>query len=182
MKHTVSVIAIVALAAACASSPEPSQAGPDPRTPPAAPWSAPALAASSVPAVYVAVWRDADNRATCAPIAFATPVQGAQATPRAATFSGGWAVAWDLPGQRSAFGIAGTGARADEPSYDEWPHRRTWADGSSAGWGPEGGTGPKQLAYLRIAGQDCLYNVWSALGREHLEALLGEIRFVETPR
>src|SRR5690606_22188565 len=79
VKQTVPVIAIIALAGACASSPEPPQAGPDAGTPPAAPWSAPALAASSVPAVYLAEWRDADNRATCAPIAFAMPVQGAQA-------------------------------------------------------------------------------------------------------
>ena len=52
------------------------------------------------------------------------------------------------------------------------------ADGSTAGYGPEGGTGPAQLAYLRIAGQGCLYNVWSRLGRAHLEQLLGALRFV----
>jgi hypothetical protein len=46
--------------------------------------------------------------------------------------------------------------------------------------GPEGGTGPNQLAYLRIAGQGCLYNVWSRLGTTHLESLLGSIRFIDT--
>ncbi|HUP44897.1 MAG TPA: hypothetical protein VM779_05230 [Thermoanaerobaculia bacterium] len=29
-----------------------------------------------------------------------------------------------------------------------------------------------------IAGQECLYNVWSAHGEEHLESLIGQIRFV----
>ncbi len=177
MKRSVPLLALATLAAACASASPPPPA--DGGGAPPAPWSAPALPATAVPPVYLAEWREAENRATCAPVAFATPLQGAQAAPRAATFSGGWAVAYDLPQQRSAFGIAGTGVRADEPSYDEWPYRRTWADGSSAGWGPEGGSGPRQLAYLRIAGQGCLYNVWSELGREHLEALLAQIRFVE---
>lgn len=99
-------------------------------------------------------------------------------TPRRANFSNGWGVAWDLPDLRSAFGIAGTGVDAADPSYSEWPYSRTWSDGSTAGYGSEGGTGPNQLAYLRIAGQGCLYNVWSRLGREHLEHLLEQLRFV----
>ena len=32
------------------------------------------------------------------------------------------------------------------------------------------------LAYLRVEGQDCLYNIWSRLGREHLEELIHELR------
>ena len=31
----------------------------------------------------------------------------------------------------------------------------------------------------RIAGQGCLYNVWSRLGVPHLEYLLGQLRYVE---
>jgi hypothetical protein len=76
--------------------------------------------------------------------------------------------------------VAGTGTSSDPDSAEyRWPHERRWADGSIAGYGPEGGTGPNQLAYLRIAGQGCLYNVWSRLGREHLEFLLEQLRFVE---
>lgn len=149
--------------------------------PPAAPWSGARLAASAVPAVYVAEWRKAENRATCALIAPASLGEGAGATPRRANFGGGWAVAYDRPGLRSAFGVAGTGSRASDPAYAAWPHRRAWADGSSAGYGPEGGTGPNQLAYLRIRGQDCLYTVWSNLGRAHLEQLLESLRFVAVP-
>lgn len=143
-----------------------------------APWGQAALAAAQVPPVYLEQWRRAENRATCALIAPSSLGTGEGTAPRAATFSGGWAVAYDQPGLRSAFGVAGTGAPAAEPSYDEWPFSRRWADGSSAGYGPEGGSGPNQLAYLRIAGQGCLYNVWSRLGREHLEHLLAHLRFV----
>ncbi|HET9439489.1 MAG TPA: hypothetical protein VFO52_04935, partial [Longimicrobiales bacterium] len=145
----------------------------------AAPWSAPALTRTQAPAVYLVEWRKAANRTTCAPVAFASLPQAAHATPRRAHFSGGWSVAYDTPRLRSAFGIAGAGVIAAEPSYD-WPFKRNWADGSSVGYGPEGGTGPNQLAYLRIAGQGCLYNVWSRLGRAHLEQLLQQIRFIAT--
>jgi hypothetical protein len=161
--------------------PMPSAPLPPRPVPPAmspAPWAGARLAADAVPAVFLAEWRKAENRATCAPIAPASLGEGAGASPRAATFSGGWAVAYDRPGLRSAFGVAGTGSRAADPAYDAWPHRRAWADGSGAGYGPEGGTGPNQLAYLRIQGQDCLYNVWSRLGRAHLEHLLDNLRFV----
>jgi hypothetical protein len=149
------------------------------RSLPPAPWSERPLARGDVPAVYRAEWQKAANRATCTLVAPRSLGEGAGAVPRAANFSGGWAVAYDRPGLRSAFGVAGTAAKPSDATYGEWPHERRWADGSSAGYGPEGGTGPNQLAYLRIAGKECLYNVWSRLGREHLEFLLEELRFVE---
>lgn len=156
------------------ASPPPAPA----ETTPPAPWSGAPLPAASVPSVYGAEWRKAANRAACAPLAPASLDPHVAARPRAATFSGGWAVAYDLPDRRSAFGVAGAGVSAAGPSYSGWPYRMRWADGSTAEYGPEGGTGPNQLAYLRIPGQDCLYNVWSGLGREHLEQLLGRLRFV----
>lgn len=146
-------------------------------TSPPAPWSAAPI--SNVPEIYRTEWRRAENRDHCALLAFASLGEGEGATPRRANFSGGWAVAYDMKSVRSAFGIAGTGSKASDPAYSEWPHKRSWSDGSSAGYGPEGGTGPNQLAYLRVAGQDCLYNVWSRLGREHLESLLDQLRRVE---
>lgn len=154
---------------------------PAPPAAPAAPWAGERLAGGQLPAVFVAEWRKAANRATCALIAPSSLGAGAGATPRSARFSGGWSVAYDQPGLRSAFGVAGTGSRAADRSYDDWPARRAWADGSSAGYGPEGGSGPNELAYLRIQGQDCLYNVWSRLGRAHLEQLLESLRFVAVP-
>jgi hypothetical protein len=174
------VIAVMVLAASCGHP------GPDTDPPPApqptlptAPWAAPSIPAGDAPAVYLAEWRRAGNRTTCAPIAFGHLGGADAARPRAASFGGGWGVAYDLPELRSAFGVAGTGVQATAPTHHEWPHTRVWADGSTAGYGPEGGTGPNQLAYLRIAGQECLYNVWSRLGIAHLETLLEAIRFVE---
>ena len=101
--------------------------------------------------------------------------EGAKA--RSALFAGGRAIAYDTPTPRSAFGIAGAGVSAEGSTYCEWPHHRSWADGSPADFG--GGTGPSQSAYLRVAGQQCLYNVWSQLGQDHLEYLPGELRFVD---
>jgi len=165
------------LVLACASSSPSSRE--EPKQAPSAPWSAAPLPVASVPAVYRTEWRKAENRATCALIAPASLGDGAGAIPRAGVFSGGWAVAYDRPGLRSAFGIAGSGTTPDSTTYDAWPHKIRWADSSSVGYGPEGGTGPNQLAYLRIHGQHCLYNVWSRLGVAHLEFLISQLRFVE---
>jgi hypothetical protein len=161
------------LLAACATTPDDAPVTPEP------PWRGEPVPGAAAP-VYTQEWLKAENRTTCALIApRSLGPEGAGATPRAATFSGGWAVAYDLPNLRSAFGVAGTGAKADAPgSYDKWPHAIEWDDGSKAQYGPEGGQGPKQLAYVRIQGQECLYNVWSALGQEHLELLLRELRYV----
>lgn len=148
-----------------------------PRT---APWRAEPIKRVAVPNVYVEQWTKAENRDTCALLAFRTlGKEGVSAQSRAATFSGGWAVAYDFPHLRSAFGIAGAGVKADDPAYDQWPYVHEWGDGSKVEYGPEGGEGPNQLAYLRIEGQDCLYNVWSRLSKEHLEELIRELRFVE---
>jgi hypothetical protein len=162
-------------------TPEPDAGGdtaplPAEHTAPEAPWSGAPLPEASVPDVLVGEWRAADNRTWCAPLAPATAEP--QATPRAARFAGGWGVAYDLPDMRGAYGIAGTGVEPGPETYDEWPHQIRWADGSHAGYGPEGGRGPKQLAYVRVAGEACLYNVWSMLGQRHLEDLLQELRRV----
>ena len=141
-----------------------------------APWQRAAV--RSVPQVYRAEWDRAANKSTCALVAFSDTAGVADATPRRANFSGGWAVAYDTPSKRSAFGIAGTGTTSTGTTY-QWPDGREWSDGSTATWGLEGGTGPNHLAYVHIAGQGCLYNVWSALGEAHLVELIEGIRFVD---
>ena len=158
-------------------SPGDTAQAPDPALP-AAPWSNAAVRASDIPAVYSSQWRVAENRATCSLVALTEFGVGAPAVPRAATFSGGWAVAYDLPRVRSAFGVAGSGSRATDSTYGGWPNHMRWSDGSSADYGPEGGSGPNQLAYVRIAGEGCLYNVWSRIGKEHLELLIEGLRRV----
>jgi hypothetical protein len=84
---------------------------------------------------------------------------------------------------RSTFGIAGAGGLTETSNDFDWPHGRSWADGSRAGYGIEGGgaeePGAKWLAYVRVEGHPCLYNVWSHLGRAHLEQLLDALRRVQ---
>jgi hypothetical protein len=164
---------------ACASAAQRPASGGVPEQLPPAPWSVAPLPRASVPGVFRIEWEKAPNRSTCAVLAPASLGDGAGGIARAATFSGGWAVAYDRAGVRSAFGIAGSGSVPDSTTYDGWPNKIRWADGSSVGYGPEGGTGPNQLAYLRVAGQRCLYNVWSRLGVAHLEFLLSQLRFME---
>jgi hypothetical protein len=77
-----------------------------------APWDQPPLSSAEAPGVLLVQWRQAENRATCAPLAPVSLEPHTGARVRAAQFSGGWAIAYDLPGQRSAFGIAGTGSSA----------------------------------------------------------------------
>lgn len=150
--------------------------------------------------LVLAEWRKADNRTTCAPLSFSAGAE--QGTARRATFSGGWAVAWDTPGVRSAYGIAGTGSLpADQDDAKsqrarlaaQWPYFRELPQlprPAFAGYGVEGagdyssddpaGTSVNSLAYVRVGGQDCDYNVWSRLGRAHLETLLDSLRTIES--
>lgn len=84
---------------------------------------------------------------------------------------------------RGAFLVAGTSLDADDAARhlrpDVLSHERRWDDGSSARYGLEGGDGPAWHAQLEVAGQRCLYNLTSFLGRRHLEHLLDHFRFVE---
>src|SRR5688500_12839539 len=181
------VIAACAIVqAACTTAP--ARTAPDPApsgaVTPAAPWSATSISSSDIPAVYAQVWRTAENRSQCALLAPGelSPDTRTAATPRSATFSGGWAVAYDMPGLRSAFGVAGAATDPWAPGvYDAWPHKITWADGSSAGYGLETGGASKWLAYVKIPGQRCLYNIWSSRGRAHLEQLLSSLRYANLP-
>ena len=144
-----------------------------------------------------AEWAKAENRKYCAPLALAAPGD-TEGTPRAASFGGGWGVAFDLPGLRSAYGFAGTGLLPDDRAdartqrrrlAAQWPHMRDLSRlpaPSFAGYGQEGaepypsadpdGKGLHSLAYVRIGGQRCTYNVWSRISRAHLEWLLDNLR------
>ena len=147
--------------------------------------------------IALAGWRRAANRAGCAPLALVSD-GGVPAKVRTADFSQGWGVAFDTPARRSAYGFAGTGpldqdrlseAEKRQALEEQWPYFRSPAGlprGSFAGYGLAGaqsysrsnpaGQGEHSLAYLRIPGQSCLYNVWSRISREHLEAVLDSLR------
>ena len=165
------------------------------KTRPPAPWTQPLLSASEVSRVFLDEWLLLGNRGSvCAAIAPTSLGKGQGAKPRRANFgTGAWAIAYDKPGLpgrtpngslcancgRGAFGIAGTSSDIKDPRYRAWPFHREWADGSRADYGLEGGESLPYLAYLEISGQRCLYNVWSFLGRDHLEHLLNHLRFID---
>lgn len=154
-------------------------------------------------ALVLAEWRKAKNRRVCAPLAFAAD-GNARGRVRRANFSDGWAVAFDLPGRRSAYGLAGTGVLPDDEApignqreilARQWPYVRALPGlrpQSFAGYGIEDakplttrdpqGLGENLLAYVRVPGQRCLYNVWSRLGRRHLELLMDSLRVVPAAR
>lgn len=159
--------------------------------------TSPALVAENL---VLTEWGKAENKASCAPASFLKTGQPMNA--RRADFSGGWAVAFDLPGLRSAYGIAGTGSldsdniseAARRGEIERWPYVRdlpALPAPSYAGYGLSGfndyptdnraGAGLDNAAYMRIGGQKCLYNVWSKISRAHLESLLDNIRLIETP-
>ena len=174
-------------------------AAPTPTPTASQPAAAPGRPRLAAAAIVLDQWQEAGNRARCAPLSFAS-AGGARGAPRPADFSGGWAVAFDLPNMRSAYGVAGPGlVPADEEGADaqrarlqrQWPYFRDLAQlpqPAFAGYGIEGaaaypaansnGLGENSLAYLRVGDQACTYNVWSRLGRAHLETLLDSLRVV----
>lgn len=150
-------------------------------------------------ATILAEWRKAENRRACAPLAFWSD-GGLRGTARRAYFGGGWGVAFDRPGLRSAYGVAGSGLVPGDGApfagqraelVRQWPYGRELPGGAFAGYGIEGaqaltaadgdGRGKHLLAYVRVPGQSCLYNVWSKFGRRHLELLLDGLRIVPAP-
>lgn len=168
------------------------------------PWAAESLGQTEVPAVLIEQWGKADNRGTCAALVPLGGVEGA--TPRGATFAGGWAVAWDAPGGpgmradgtfcedcgRSAAGVAGAGTPVEESIVRSWPDVIEWRDGSVAGYGNEGqisdlpvtdpvtagAVSPTKLAFLAVRGQECLYNIWSRRSEAELLDIIDRLRFV----
>lgn len=161
---------------------------------------APAAAAprgALAPMLTRAEWRRAENRRDCPPIVF-TSSAGRPANARRAIFSGGWAVAFDTARVRSAYGVAGPSltpidrgsAVAQRTRLSrQWPYVMRLPGlppPAFAGFGLAGAapypaedpesSGRQSLAYVRIGGARCTYNVWSRLGRSHLERLLRSLR------
>lgn len=144
----------------------------DVATPTAAPKQ---LTAGAAPRLLLDEWRKAANRATCAPVWLDDVPTSVRIRPR--TFAGGWGVTVWKP-QR--WGVAGAGVTASESDLAKWKFHRTNRAGARAGYGLEGFTmGPDWLAYVVVPGQSCLYNVWSSVGKEHLEELVDHLRVVD---
>jgi hypothetical protein len=164
---------------------------------PPAPWSAAPIAASEAPRQLLSAWENAENRDSCRPLATRSLGRATGARARTSELSGGWLVEFDRPGLpgidrqgnecdtcgRSVFGIAGTSMQPDAllgpdgdtlaPSYSDGSHAQvevTDADGESVA-----------SVTFTVNGQDCVYEVWSLLGPDHLAELVDGLRFVEEP-
>jgi len=161
---------------------------------PAPPWSDNALSSHEAPEALLRAWRQADNREWCAPLIPRSLGEGEGATARATTQYGGWGVEFDKRGARgirdngalcsycgrSAFGIVGTAMSpvqiVDDMDAEDGP-APTFRDGSSASI--ETGDLGSAAATITVAGQGCVYQVWSFLGEEHVRQLVQELRRVQ---
>jgi hypothetical protein len=159
------------------SSPETRTAAPATLDAPA--WGGARIAAANAPTVAVQAWSRAPNRDRCALLVPATLAAGEGARPRAARERGGWRVSWDQPGRRDVFGIAGTAAEVAASEAPGLVLHREWSDGSRAVYGRQATEGDLYVAQLQVEGQGCVYQLWSHLGRDHLEHLLEHLQRVE---
>lgn len=182
------------LAGDAGASETPERAAPaDPARPATPNWAGARLAPSNVPEVFTKAWRRARNHARCALLVPSTLAEGEGGSPRGEPNAHGWSVAYDLPSGpgaardgttcttcgRSAFGIRGVAVEVAA----RFPLRRSWSDGSQADYGREGGDDSSvprpYVAHLHVEGQDCTYELWSHLGRDHLEHLMEHLQMVD---
>ncbi len=157
------------------------------------PWSTTKIGSGAAYRVGLDEWLAAPNKDSARLVLPADVGLSAEATPRAAIFSGGWAVAWDEasgPGVeptgafcetcgRGAAGVTGTGSAASREFPSPFTNVVQWSDGSAVGY-----TGPRAdnrqfLANLYVNGQGSLYQAWSYISQRHLEYLISQLRFVE---
>jgi hypothetical protein len=150
-----------------------------PETGDTAPWDRAPLDLAGIPSVLIDEWQRAENQLWCS-VLFPLTVAPEGATMRRAEFGGGWAVAWDLPELRSAFGVAGVGLPAWDDIGTRMPMTVRYGD-QVVGYGGEGfdDDAEQRLAEFSIPGQLCAYQVWSKLGDEHLLGLVDSLRQID---
>lgn len=159
---------------------------------PTAPWSAEHLAQPAAPRALLQAWHRADNQGWCAPLAPTTLGAGDGARARAGSYAGGWSLEFDHRGSagmtargevcetcgRGAFGVAGTAMSADEAQDLVGPTATVQADGGRIDV-QASAEDPAAVATIVVPGQDCVYQVWSFLGRAHLDELVASLRLVD---
>ena len=153
----------------------------------AAPWDEPALTLAVVPSIAEDEWAEAGSPASCPMLYFADLGEAGGARIRHASNEGEMLVAWDLgsgpghngdstPCEDCGRGVIGLGTF--QPGSYSGPVAYTWSDGSEARLR----TGPYSYgveAFVRVAGFECDYWVWSHLGEDHLLYLFSQLRRVE---
>ena len=125
------------------------------------------------------------------PLAYVAADAGTRARP--ARFAGGWAVEFDKDGfpgvtrnghrcedcGRGAYGIAGTAIMVDDEDPTE-AEEHGFSDGSRVRIETSlSEEETSSVATVKIEGQDCVYQIWSHAGDEHLQELVDQLRFVK---
>lgn len=150
-------------------------------------WRQPAIAKTETDAVYLREWAKSQTKGQCPLLAL--PVTAHAHIPhhnaRRANFSGGWGVAYDLPNERSAYGVAHSGISDPLGQSSIWQDYHLYDDGTELTYGREGGNPDGHwLAYLTLggqyspSGQHCFYNIWSQQSKQHLEQIIKDLRQV----
>lgn len=154
------------------------------------PWSAAPLELADLPDVYRLEWAEAGEPTTCPFLAFEDlGPEAAEATIRRGEHDRNMLVVWDNPDgpghdRRSepcsdcGRGVVGLGTWQDEGNA-VGPATIVWDDGSYANIA----TLPWVYgvsARVQPAGADCMYQLWSHIGSEHVEYLIGRLRQVTT--
>lgn len=156
---------------------------------PAAPWRAPAVPRSQVPAEFLQVWQRAANRSTCGllvPTVLGPQMEGALAKTSDVENDAGWNIRYRKAGAIvEVLGLFDKDARPEEQKPASFS--KTWADGSVAQYGPDSPGGPfgdnpdpeatANEAVLVVTGQDCAYRIYDTLGKTHLEMVFEGLRF-----
>jgi hypothetical protein len=159
---------------------------------PAAPWSAERLAQPAAPRALLQAWRRADNSGWCAPLAPTSLGAGEGARARSGAYAGGWSLEFDQRGSagmtaagevcetcgRGSFGIAGTSMSAEEAEDLVGATATVLADGGRIDV-QTSSEDPASVATIVVPGQDCVYQVWTFLGRAHLDQLVASLRLVD---
>lgn len=151
-----------------------------------APWQKnAAIKANKTSPVYKQEWQKSKYK-SCPILAIPTNslIHPKTVKSRAANFSGGFAVAYDVGNYqgkplKSAYGVANVG-KTKVDAISSWPaHRQYFADGSFLTSGHEANNPKnKMLAYL-VLKNGCFYNVWSQLGDDFLQQIISELRYVK---
>ena len=157
------------------------------------PWGADHLASQAAPRALLQAWNRAENQGWCAPLAPATLGAGEGARARAGTAPGGWSLEFDRRGSagigangevcetcgRGAFGVTGTAMSPEDAEDLLGPGATLFADGGRIDV-QSNADEAASVATLLVPGQDCVYQVWSFLGREHLDELVAGLRLVDS--
>jgi hypothetical protein len=174
------------------------------------PWAGMPLPPSNQGAVIVLnEWKkspDRIDRDMCAPLVFASTgrVLGAPKSDTKETMAK-WAITYQLPNTRNEFGLAGRGTVAEagrgENTYyiKKYAYNVSFNDGSTIAYGQlneatltadpydknnPNGVGVASIAAIHIPSRvrelRCYYSVFTEFGRDHLEFLISQLRWLKT--